>query len=95
MSNNMKSIGDLLGDFSQQKKLKKPLLEARVVNLWQPLMGDLINKYTEKIFVKNRVLFVKVNQAALKNELLYLQEQIILKINNEVGEDAVVKMVLL
>jgi len=95
MSNNMKSIGDLLGDFSQQKKLKKPLLEARVVNLWQPLMGDLINKYTDKIFVKNRVLFVKVNQAALKNELLYLQEQIILKINNEVGEDAVVKMVLL
>ena len=91
----MKSIGELLGDFSQQKKLKIPLLEARVVNLWQPLMGDLINKYTEKIFVKNRVLFVKVNQAALKNELLYLQEQIILKINNEVGEDAVVKMVLL
>ena len=95
MSNNMKSIGNLLGDFSQQKKLKKPLLEARVVNLWQPLMGDLINRYTEKIFVKNRVLFVKVNQAALKNELLYLQEQIIVKINKEVGEDAVVKMVLL
>ena len=68
MSNNMKSIGDLLGDFSQQKKLKKPLLEARVINLWQPLMGDIINRYTEKIFVKNRVLFVKVNQAALKNE---------------------------
>ena len=66
MRNNMKSIGDLLGDFSQQKKLKKPLLEARVVNLWQPLMGDLINRYTEKIFVKNRVLFVQVNQAAFK-----------------------------
>ena len=95
MRNNMKSIGDLLGDFSQQKKLKKPLLEARVVNLWQPLMGDLINRYTEKIFVKNRVLFVQVNQAALKNELFYLQEQIIVKINKEVGEDAVVKMVLL
>ena len=95
MSNNMKSIGNLLGDFSQQKKLKKPLLEARVINLWQPLMGDIINRYTEKIFVKNRVLFVKVNQAALKNELLYLQEQIIVKINKEVGEDAVVKMVLL
>lgn len=91
----MKSISDLLGDFSQQKKLKKPLLEARVVNLWKPLMGDLIYKYTEKIFVKNKVLFVKVQQAALKNELMYLQEQIIEKINKELGEDAVVKMVLL
>ncbi len=95
MSDDLKSLGDLLGDFSQQKKLKKPLLEARVVSLWKPLMGDLINKYTEKVFVKNKVLFVKVQQAALKNELLYLQEQIIEKINKEVGEDAVVKMVLL
>ncbi|MFT4969888.1 MAG: putative nucleic acid-binding Zn ribbon protein [Chitinophagales bacterium] len=91
----MKSIGDLLGDFSQQKKLKKPILEARVVSLWKPLMGELIHKYTEKVFVKNRVLFVKVQQGALKNELMYLQEQIIEKINKEVGEDAIVKLVIL
>ena len=93
--NNLRSLSDILGEFSQQKKLKKPLLEAKIVNLWKPLMGDLIDKYTEKVFVKNGVLFVKVQQGALKNELLYLQEQIIEKINKEVGEDAIKKMVLL
>jgi hypothetical protein len=31
----------------------------------------------------------------LKNELLYLQDEIIEKINKEVGENAIVKMVLL
>lgn len=95
MSDNAQSLGDLLGEFSQQKKLKKPLLEARVVALWKPLMGDLINKYTEKVSVKDKVLFVKVQQSALKNELLYLQDEIIDKINKEVGENAIVKMVLL
>lgn len=95
MSDNTQSLGDLLGQFSQQKKLKKPLLEARVVALWKPLMGDLINKYTEKVSVKDRVLIVKVQQSALKNELLYLQDEIIEKINKEVGENAIVKMVLL
>lgn len=95
MSENAKSLSDLLGQFSQQKKLKKPLLEARIVALWKPLMGDVINKYTEKVSVKDKVLFVKVQQSALKNELLYLQDDIIEKINNEVGENAIVKMVLL
>lgn len=93
--NNLKTIHDLLGEFSQQKKMKVPLLEARIVNLWRPLMGELINRYTEKIYVKNEVLFIKVEQSALKNELLYLQEQIIEKINKEVGEDAIRKIVLL
>jgi len=95
MSENAKSLSDLLGQFSQQKKLKKPLLEARIVALWKPLMGDVINKYTEKVSVKDKVLFVKVQQSALKNELLYLQDDIIEKINNEVGENAIIKMVLL
>ncbi len=95
MSENAKSLSDLLGQFSQRKKLKKPLLEARIVALWKPLMGDVINKYTEKVSVKDKVLFIKVQQSALKNELLYLQDEIIEKINKEVGENAIVKMVLL
>ena len=95
MSENAKSLSDLLGQFSQQKKLKKPLLEARIVALWKPLMGDVINKYTKKVSVKDKVLFIKVQQSALKNELLYLQDEIIEKINKEVGENAIVKMVLL
>jgi predicted nucleic acid-binding Zn ribbon protein len=93
--NNLKSINDLLGEFSQQKKIKVPLREARIVNLWRPLMGEMIHRYTDKIYVKNEVLFIRVQQAALKNELMYLQEQIIEKINKEVGENAIRKIVLL
>lgn len=92
---NLRSLSDILGEFSEQKKIKIPLQEARIVNLWKPLMGELINRYTEKIFVKNQVLFIQVQPSALKNELLYLQDQIIEKINKEVGEEAIKKMVLL
>ncbi|MCD8528779.1 MAG: DUF721 domain-containing protein [Chitinophagales bacterium] len=55
------------------------MLEAKVVLLWPQIAGALINKYTEKVFVKNHVLFIGVNQSALKNELQYMQEQIIEK----------------
>ena len=56
--NNLKSINDLLGEFSQQKKIKIPLREARIVNLWRPLMGEMIHSYTDKIYVKNEVLLI-------------------------------------
>lgn len=92
---NLKSIKELLSDFSQQKNIKKPLLEARVVNIWKPIMGDLIDRYTETIYVSNKTLFVKVKVSALKNELLYLQEDIINRINKEIGEDFIKKLVIL
>ncbi len=90
-----KSMQELMEEFSKQKNIKRPLQEAKVVNLWRPLMGELINKYTENIYVKNNTLFIKVSQASLKNELLYLQDQIIEKINKEIGDEAIKKVVLL
>jgi len=93
--NSTKSMQELMKEFSNQKNIKRPMQEAKIVNLWRPLMGELINKYTESVYVKNQTLFIKVSQAALKNELLYLQEQIIEKINNEIGEEAINKLVIL
>lgn len=92
---NFKPLSELLQQFSMQKNMKKPMLEARVINMWPTIVGNLINKYTEKVFIKNGVLFVGVNQSALKNELQYMQEQILEKINKEIGENFIEKMVLL
>lgn len=95
MEEEFKSLGDALSDFSGQRKLKNNVNEVRVVAFWQELMGDLVFKYTEKIFYKNKTLFVKVGPDALKNELLYSKETIIEKINLKFGADFIVKIVLL
>ncbi|MCB9227621.1 MAG: DUF721 domain-containing protein [Chitinophagales bacterium] len=92
---NLKSLKEVLDEFAQQKNIKKPLLEAKVVNMWKPLMGDLVDRYTETIYVNNKTLFVKVKVSSLKNELVYLQEDIINKINKEIGEDFIKKLVIL
>lgn len=92
---NLKSLKEVLDEFSQQKSIKKPLLEAKVVNMWKPLMGDLVDRYTDTIYVNNKTLFVKVKVSSLKNELIYLQEDIVSKINKEIGEDFIKKLVIL
>ena len=95
MEDNFKSLADALGDFSAQKKLETSVDEVRVVAFWKELMGQLIDKYTEKIYYKNNTLFVKVGPDALKNELLYSKENIIEKMNAKFGSHFVQKLVLL
>ena len=50
-------------------------------------MGPSVTKYTVKIEVEKRILFVKLSNAALKQELSYAREKIKKMLNDEVGEE--------
>lgn len=92
---NIKSLSDMLSSFSEQKNMKKPLIEAKIINYWSEMMGMAVNKYTEKIYIINSTLFVKVGPAALKNELVYLSDTIIQRINDFIGQPYITKIVIL
>ena len=49
-------------------------------------MGPSVTKYTVKIEVEKRILFVKLSNAALKQKLSYAREKIKKMLNDEVGE---------
>ena len=49
-------------------------------------MGPSVKKYTVKIEVEKRILFLNCN-AALKQELSYAREKIKKMMNDEVGEE--------
>jgi len=95
MSDNFQSLNDALSDFTQQRKFKNPVNEIRIINFWKELMGSLVDKYTEKIYLNRETLFIKVGPDALKNELLYSKEMIIEKINQKFNTVLVKKIVLL
>ena len=75
--------------------MKNSIYEIRIVSFWGELMGDLVNKYTEKIYLNKSTLFIKVGPDSLKNELLYSKETILQKINEHFKKDLVNKIVLL
>jgi hypothetical protein len=92
---NIKSLNDILSAYSEQKSMKKPLLEAKIINYWSEMMGTAVNKYTEKIYIINSTLFIKVGPAALKNELVYLSDTIIQRINAYIEQTYITKIVIL
>ena len=76
-------IKDLLKNYDITSKFN----EAHVITSWDKLMGPSVTKYTVKIEVEKRILFVKLSNAALKQELSYAREKIKKMLNDEVGEE--------
>ncbi|MCD4747392.1 MAG: DUF721 domain-containing protein [Bacteroidales bacterium] len=83
------AIKELLNDY----KLNNKLNEVRLINSWEKVVGKLISKHTNKLYIRRKVLFIELDSAALKNELSYAKQKIINALNKEVNEDVIEEIV--
>ena len=74
-------INELTSQLFEQKRIKNNILQAQVQNTWEKLMGNNVIKRTNKIFIKENKLIIKLTSAPLKNDLNNSKKRIIKQIN--------------
>lgn len=91
--NNLK-LGDALKDLLETYQLDGKLAEVKLVEAWKNTLGTMINNHTQKIHVQNGKLFVKLDNAALKNELMYSKSKLIISLNEYVGKEVITEIII-
>ena len=84
---NGQPLEEVIKELLKNYDIKSKFNEAHVITSWDKLMGPSVTKYTVKIEVEKRILFVKLSNAALKQELSYARQKIKKMLNDEVGEE--------
>lgn len=85
-NNNELKLKDAVDVFLKAYRLKTKFDETAIKSSWEKLMGKTIAKYTNKIYVKDKRLYIMLDSSVLKEELTYHKSIIIAKVNNEIGE---------
>jgi hypothetical protein len=88
------SIGDAIKVFLQKSRLKSGIQALQIEEIWEKMMGKTIAKYTDKIQIVNRTLFIRTNVGPLKQELMYQKEKIIERVNEALGEKVIQEVVI-
>jgi hypothetical protein len=88
------SIGDAIQAFLNKSRLKTGVQAAQIKDVWENIMGKTIAKYTQKIQIINHTLFITTEVGPLKQELHYQKPQIILRVNEVLGEGAITEVVI-
>lgn len=86
---------DAIEAFLQAYKLKNKYNETYLVAYWEKLMGKQIANHTQRIYVNNKTLYLKLDSAPLRQELFMAQSKIIEIINNEVEKGIVEKIIFM
>ncbi|HMO40856.1 MAG TPA: DUF721 domain-containing protein [Saprospiraceae bacterium] len=93
-NSNEQSIKDILKDLVETYRLKSKLHQTRIELVWEQAMGKMIANYTTELKVRGDKLFVGISSAPLRQELSYGREQIVAKMNAELGEDFLKEVVI-
>lgn len=84
-----KNIGQIINDLLKQENLDVALDEHRASALWPEIVGNGINRYTIRRYVKDGVMTVYLSSASLANELMLSRDSLIKRINEALGRDII------
>lgn len=86
---NEQSIKEVISELLEAYKLESKLNQVQLINSWEKLLGKNLAKHTKELYIKNQILYVKVDSAALRQELSYAKEKIRDSLNKEVGKNVI------
>lgn len=82
---DVKSIKDIVLQSLRVNGLETPLLQKRIVDSWQEVVGEMISRYTLNVYIENQTLVVSMSSPALRQELSMRRDYYVELLNNKVG----------
>ena len=77
---------DAFESFLKAYNLKSRFNETYLITYWEKIMGASIANRTEKIYVRNGVLFLRISSSPLRQELVLAKSKLMEHHNAEIGE---------
>ncbi len=86
---NTVSFKDAFDEMLKTLNLRKKYKEQSVMSYWRNMMGEAITERTLRVFIKERVLYVELSSAPLKQELSLTKKMLIVQLNQAIGEKVI------
>ena len=79
------SLGDAINQYLKYFKIEEKFNQTALLSQWEQIVGRTIASRTEQIYIYKKVLYLKLNSAPLKNELILNKQKLIELIQKEIG----------
>ena len=81
----VKSVADVLQQLLREEGLETPLQQKRLIDSWETVTGRIVARYTTEKFIQNQTFYVKIVNPALRQDLAMMRQQLVKRLNEQVG----------
>lgn len=90
---NTNKMALLIEQFIKEEGLAEGLRTVRIYKAWDLAVGDFFKAHTVSKYYNNGVLHCTFDSSMVRNQLHMMQEDIIAKINHQMGSEVVTRLV--
>jgi predicted nucleic acid-binding Zn ribbon protein len=87
--NTPERIDTILGRTLKNLKIERRVKEETVILNWGKIVGERISIQSVPLKVKDSILFVRVENASWRNELVFLKTKIVTELNQSVRANVI------
>ena len=89
------SMHELIKGFINKNQQDRLYYERNIVHIWKCEMGEFIAKNTTSVEMQNGVLYVKMNSAALRFEMMGRKSLLIQQLNEKTNTNILKDIILI
>lgn len=90
---NQSTVGELIKAFYEEHRGQGYLDEVKIIEGWESVVGSFIAQYTQDLYIKQGVLFVKLSSDSLRSELSFSKSVLMKNLNNLAGREVLTDIV--
>jgi len=91
----MKSISDAFSDWVSDSGLEQKFIEANIKTNWEQIVGKTISNCTSQVNVNIPNLYLKINNAPLKEMLFHQKNDLLNTINTYLKKEIIKDIIFL
>lgn len=88
------SIGALFMEYFKKRQMAHGVIEGRAVELWADVVGEVVARYTEDVYIRTGVIYVTLSSSAVKQEVHMRKRYFIQQLNQALGQSVVRSIVI-
>jgi hypothetical protein len=88
------NMGDAIKKFLKSSRINGDIQALQIGDVWENIMGKTVARYTEKLRIVNKTLYITTTVAPLKQELLYQKETIKKRVNDALGAGTIQDIII-
>ena len=90
----MNILSSVIRKILKNPKLSRRLDDIKIIEIWDEIIGENLQKYVVDSKVYKGKLYVKLKSSTLRNEFSYKKSDLIRQINQRFGKKIIVDIVL-
>jgi predicted nucleic acid-binding Zn ribbon protein len=91
---NTQALGEVIQKYLEAMDIDGKLKEVRLIKSWESVVGKMISNKTNKLFIKDKKLFVYLSSSIARSELSMIKDDLITRLNQQAGEEVIEDIVL-